>query len=79
MPGTIQKLREILIRREKIHVAILLVAIIAMAFSQAVGVASVLPGWIHEHTKPYWKHLLLLKPLKKDRALKSHLLWKWRI
>ena len=43
MPGTIQKLREILTRREKIQIAILLVAIIAMAFAQAVGVASVLP------------------------------------
>ena len=41
--GTIQKLREILTRREKIQVGILLIAIIAMAFSQAVGVASVLP------------------------------------
>jgi len=43
MPGTIQKLREILTRREKLQVGILLVAIIAMAFSQAIGVASVLP------------------------------------
>ena len=43
MAGTIQKLREILTRREKIQIAILLVAIIAMAFSQALGVASVLP------------------------------------
>ena len=43
MPGTIQKLREILTRREKLQVGILLFAIIAMAFSQAVGVASVLP------------------------------------
>ena len=43
MPGTIQKLREILTRREKLQVGILLVAIIAMAFSQAVGVVSVLP------------------------------------
>ncbi len=43
MPGTIQKLRQILTRREKLQVLILLFAIIAMAFSQAVGVASVLP------------------------------------
>ena len=43
MTGTVQKLREILTRREKIQVGILLIAIIAMAFSQAVGVASVLP------------------------------------
>ncbi len=43
MPSTIQKLREILTRREKLQVGILLIAIIAMAFSQAVGVASVLP------------------------------------
>ena len=43
MPSTIQKLREILTRREKLQVGILLFAIIAMAFSQAVGVASVLP------------------------------------
>ena len=43
MPSTIQKLREVLTRREKLQVLILLVAIIAMAFSQAVGVASVLP------------------------------------
>jgi len=43
MPGTIQKLREILNRREKLQVLILLFAIIAMAFSQAIGVASVLP------------------------------------
>ena len=43
MPSMIQKLREILTRREKLQVGILLVAIIAMAFAQAVGVASVLP------------------------------------
>ena len=43
MPGTIQKLREISTRREKLQVLILLIATTAMAFSQAVGVASVLP------------------------------------
>jgi len=40
---TIKKLRGILTRREKIQVGLLLIAIIAMAFSQAIGVASVLP------------------------------------
>jgi len=40
---TIKKLREILTRREKMQVGLLLFAIIAMAFSQAIGVASVLP------------------------------------
>jgi len=43
MFSTIKKLREILTRREKMQVSLLLIAIIAMAFSQAVGVASVLP------------------------------------
>ena len=43
MTGTIQKLREILTRREKMQVGALLIAIIAMAFFQAVGVASVMP------------------------------------
>ncbi len=43
MISTIKKLREILTRREKMQVGLLLIAIIAMAFSQAVGVASVLP------------------------------------
>ncbi len=43
MLSTIRKLKQILTRREKQQVAILLVAIIAMAFSQAVGVASILP------------------------------------
>jgi len=43
MPSTIQKLREILTQREKLQVTALLVAIIVMAFFQAVGVASVLP------------------------------------
>jgi ATP-binding cassette, subfamily B, bacterial PglK len=43
MRGTISKLREILTRREKIQVGALLFAIIVMAFSQALGVASVLP------------------------------------
>jgi len=41
--STINKLRQILTRREKLQVGALLVAIIAMAFSQALGVASVLP------------------------------------
>jgi len=43
MPDTIQKLRYILTRREKLQVGALLIAITAMAFSQAVGVASVMP------------------------------------
>ena len=43
MRDTIKKLRGILTRREKIQVGLLLIAIIAMAFSQAIGVASVLP------------------------------------
>jgi len=43
MLSTIKKLREILTRREKIQVIALLIAIIAMAFSQAVGVASIMP------------------------------------
>ena len=43
MSSTIKKLRGILTRREKIQVGILLIAIVAMAFSQAVGVASVMP------------------------------------
>ncbi len=43
MRETIKKLREILTRREKMQVGLLLFAIIAMAFSQAIGVASVLP------------------------------------
>ena len=43
MRETIKKLRAILTRREKMQVLILLFAIIAMAFSQAIGVASVLP------------------------------------
>ena len=43
MKVIIQQLREILTRREKIQVGFLLISIIAMAFSQAIGVASVLP------------------------------------
>lgn len=43
MFDTIRKLRGILTHREKWQLIALLVAIIAMAFSQAVGVASVLP------------------------------------
>ena len=43
MTSTIKKLREILTRREKMQVGALLIAIIAMAFFQAVGVASVMP------------------------------------
>jgi ATP-binding cassette, subfamily B, bacterial PglK len=43
MPTAIRKLREILTRREKIQLAILLIAIIIMAFAQAIGVASVMP------------------------------------
>ncbi len=43
MLSTVKKLREILTRREKLQVAALLVAIIAMAFSQAIGVASIFP------------------------------------
>ena len=43
MLTTINKLSQILTRREKLQVGVLLIAIIAMAFSQAVGVASVLP------------------------------------
>lgn len=43
MLSNIKKLREILTRREKLQVVALLVAIIAMAFSQAVGIASVMP------------------------------------
>ena len=43
MLSTTKKLREILTRREKFQVIALLIAIIAMAFSQALGVASVLP------------------------------------
>lgn len=43
MLSTTKKLREILTRREKFQVGVLLIAIIAMAFSQALGVASVLP------------------------------------
>ena len=43
MPGTIKKLNEILTRREKLQVLILLIAIIVMAFFQVIGVASVLP------------------------------------
>lgn len=43
MKDIIQQLREILTRREKFQVIGLLLAIMAMAFSQAVGVASVLP------------------------------------
>ena len=39
----VYKLRRILNRREKFQVVALLVAIVAMAFSQALGVASVLP------------------------------------
>jgi len=40
---TLNKLRAILTRREKIQAVLLLLAIIAMALSQALGVASVLP------------------------------------
>ena len=43
MLSTIKKIRAILTRREKLQVGALLVAIIIMAFSQAVGVASVMP------------------------------------
>ncbi|MDY6827653.1 MAG: ABC transporter ATP-binding protein [Bacillota bacterium] len=43
MLATFNKLRRILNRREKWQVLALLVAIIVMAFSQALGVASVLP------------------------------------
>ncbi len=43
MLDSIKKLREILTRRELIQLGFLLIAIIAMAFSQTVGVASVLP------------------------------------
>jgi len=43
MPKAIKKLRDILTRREKLQVLALLVAVIGMAFSQAIGVASVLP------------------------------------
>jgi len=43
MLSTINKLRQILNRREKIQVAALLGAIMVMAFTQALGVASVMP------------------------------------
>lgn len=43
MLETIQILREILTRREKFQLLAVLVAIVAMAFSQAIGVVSVLP------------------------------------
>ena len=43
MGDILSKLRAILTRREKLRVLALLVAIIAMAFSQALGIASVLP------------------------------------
>jgi len=43
MISAIKKINEILTSREKMQVGILLVAIIAMAFSQAIGIASVLP------------------------------------
>ena len=43
MKTIVRQLREILTRREKMQVGLLLAAIIAMAFSQAIGVASVLP------------------------------------
>jgi len=43
MRETIKKLREILTRREKMQVLILLFAIVIMAFTQALGVTSVLP------------------------------------
>ena len=42
MMTTIKKLRDILTRREKLQVLALLAAVIGMAFSQAIGVASVL-------------------------------------
>jgi len=40
MPGKTQRLREFRTRREKLQVLILLMVIIAMAFSQATGAAS---------------------------------------
>ena len=43
MFDTIRKLKKILTRREKLQVSALLIVIIAMAITQAVGVASVLP------------------------------------
>ena len=43
MLNTVQKLRAILTPREKMQLGLLLIAIIAMAFSQALGVASVMP------------------------------------
>ncbi len=43
MLTTFKKLRQILNRREKLQLGALLVAISAMAFSQAIGVASVMP------------------------------------
>lgn len=43
MLSTIHKLRAILTKREKLQVSLLLIAIVAMAFFQALGVASVLP------------------------------------
>ncbi len=43
MLTTIKRLRTILTKREKMQVSFLLIAILAMAFSQALGVVSVLP------------------------------------
>lgn len=62
MRDTIQKLREILTRREKLQVLVLLIAIIAMAFSQALGVASVMPfiGLVMEPNLVFENHYLNL-------------------
>lgn len=41
--SAIQKLRQIFTRREKLQILVLLVAILVMSFTQALGIASVLP------------------------------------
>jgi len=68
------KTEGILTRRKKIQVGILLIAIIAMAFSQVIKVRSFFPGSIKGPTQPYWKHLNIVETIEKDRAFKSHFL-----
>jgi len=43
MSGAVYKLSHILTKREKMHAGIILVAILGMAFAQALGVASIMP------------------------------------